>query len=57
MDNKKLGYDKKYQRDLLFENEFEDKYNIKKIVELNFKFIFDIDDNNKNKKKKYDKEN
>ena len=53
MDNKKfLGYDKKYQRDLLFENEFEDKYNIKKIVELNFKFIFDIDDNNKNKKKK-----
>ena len=31
MDNKKfLGYDKKYQRDLFFENEFEDKYYIKK---------------------------
>ena len=45
---------KKYHRELFFENEFADKYNIKK--NSGIKFIFDIDDNNENKKKKDDEE-
>ena len=46
---------KKYHRELFFENEFADKYNIKK--NSGIKFIFDIDDNNENKKKKDDADN
>ena len=46
---------KKYHRELFFENEFADKYNIKK--NSGIKFILDIDDKKENKKKKDNKEN
>ena len=46
---------KKYHRELFFENEFADKYNIKKNPGI--KFILDIDDKKENKKKKDNKEN
>ena len=51
---------KKYHQELFFENEFADKYNIKK--NSGIKFIFDIiEDNNnndgENKKKKSNEEN
>ena len=46
---------KKYHRELFFENEFADKYNIKK--NSGIKFILDFDDKKENKKKKDNKEN
>ena len=46
---------KKYHRELFFENEFADKYNIKKNPGI--KFILDIDEKKENKKKKDNKEN